>query len=106
MRQPGSRHDVDEHVLQSCKSDTVPEEPVTNEEWRVWGDVDPMFGVAAWSGRRQFDANPWTIEEFQALGQRDWRDFWALWQRWCPVENDSVMEIGCGAGRMSNALAP
>ena len=80
-------------------------EPVTNEEWRIWGEVDPMFGVAAWNGRRRFDRNPWTLEEFQALGRQDWGDFWALWRRWHPVERDSVMEIGCGAGRISNALA-
>ena len=83
----------------------IGEEPVTNEEWRVWGDVDPMFGVAAWSGRRRFETNPWTIEEFQSLGQQDWRDFWALWQRSYLVARDTVMEIGCGAGRISNALA-
>ncbi len=80
-------------------------EPASNEEWRLWGEVDPMFGVAAWPGRAHHDTNPWTIEEFQALGRQDWRDFWTLWRSYHPVETDSVMEIGCGAGRISNALA-
>lgn len=80
-------------------------EPASNEEWRVWGDVDPMFGVAAWSGRRRTDATPWTVDEFYELGRRDWGDFWRLWRAAHPVATDAVMEIGCGAGRISGPLA-
>ena len=80
-------------------------EPVTNEEWRAWGEVDPMFGGASWAGRRQGRGNAWTEGEFYALGESDWNDFLSLWQRVHPVRTGAVMEIGAGAGRMSSALA-
>lgn len=75
----------------------------TNREWRQWGDLDPLFGVASWAGRERSGANPWTDAEFYRLGD-DWLDFERRWRGY-GVEFGSVLEIGCGAGRMSNRLA-
>jgi SAM-dependent methyltransferase len=75
----------------------------TNEEWRLWGKRDPLFGVASWRGRQRGGDRPWTDEEFYALGD-DWLDFHDHWQRYGMLAS-SVIEIGCGAGRITNHLA-
>jgi SAM-dependent methyltransferase len=76
----------------------------SNVVWKFWGRVDPLWAVAAWKGRRKDGANPWTEEEFYALGQSDWRDFLERWQRF-GVAPGKVVEIGCGAGRITRPMA-
>ena len=76
----------------------------TNSEWIAWGRADPMFGVASWRGREKAGKQPWTASEFYALGLSDWADFRAAWVLRGPV-GGTAMEVGCGAGRMTNALA-
>lgn len=78
--------------------------PRSNAEWRAWGERDPLWGVAAWPGREKGGADPWTDDAFFALGSSDWRDFVARWRRYGLVA-DSVVELGCGAGRITRALA-
>lgn len=75
----------------------------TNVEWRLWGDRDPLYGVATWPGREKDGKHPWTDSEFYALGD-DWLDFAEHWQRY-GLSKGQVMEIGCGAGRITNRLA-
>ncbi|MDE2595548.1 MAG: class I SAM-dependent methyltransferase [Sphingomonadales bacterium] len=77
----------------------------SNEEWRAWGEIDPMFGVASWQGRKQGEDNAWTAEEFYRLARSDWDDFRHIWLALYPPKPGTVLEIGAGAGRMSNQLA-
>ena len=76
----------------------------SNAEWRRWGKDDPLFGVAAWAGKEKDGSSPWTEEEFYAIGESDWRDFLGHWQHY-GVDKKSCLEIGCGAGRITKALA-
>jgi ubiquinone/menaquinone biosynthesis C-methylase UbiE len=76
----------------------------SNVEWKTWGKVDPLFGVASWAGRDRGGPNPWTDEEFYALG-KDWHDFDAAWQRTAAYSPGTVLEIGCGAGRITQMLS-
>ena len=76
----------------------------SNKEWKKWGKTDPLFGVASWAGRDKKGANPWTDEEFYALGVSDWKDFRKHWESY-GVDNASCLEIGCGAGRITKQLA-
>ncbi len=79
-------------------------ELASNKEWKVWGETDPLFGVATWDGRNRDGANPWTDEEFYQLGESDWNDFRVHWERY-GLNVESCVEIGCGAGRLTAQLA-
>jgi ubiquinone/menaquinone biosynthesis C-methylase UbiE len=76
----------------------------SNVEWKQWGKDDPLFGVAAWAGKEKDGPSPWTEEEFYAVGESDWRDFLRHWEHY-GVNKESCLEIGCGAGRITKALA-
>jgi SAM-dependent methyltransferase len=76
----------------------------SNIEWKFWGKKDPLWAVAAWKGRRKEGTNPWTDDEFYALGASDWRDFLLHWQRFGLTAGTAV-EIGCGAGRLTKPMA-
>jgi SAM-dependent methyltransferase len=72
-------------------------------DWKKWGELDPLFGVASWAGKGRQDPAPWTDDEFYALGRQDWHDFWRVWQRY-GVRPGVCAEIGSGAGRITCAL--
>jgi ubiquinone/menaquinone biosynthesis C-methylase UbiE len=76
----------------------------TNSEWLEWGRRDPLFGVANWANRNLQGATPWTDEEFYTLGASDWHDFEVHWRQYGYVAR-SFVEIGCGAGRITNQLS-
>lgn len=76
----------------------------SNSEWQEWGKIDPLWGVASWAGKDRNGSNPWTAEEFYALGKSDWEDFLVHWQKY-GIENQSCLEIGCGAGRLTMHIA-
>ncbi len=76
----------------------------SNAEWKLWGKLDPLYGVASWSGRQRGGENPWSDEEFYALGQ-DWLDFEAAWRSTVGFRSGTVLEIGSGAGRITRMLA-
>ena len=80
------------------------EKAASNIEWRQWGKDDPFYGVASWPGRQRGGLNPWTAEDFFALGRADWMDFRHRWSRY-GVDVGRVIEIGCGAGRLTKAMA-
>jgi len=80
------------------------EQAPSNTEWRRWGTDDPFYGVATWAGRDRGGANPWTAEDFYALGTSDWADFRSRWVGF-GVEFGLVVDIGCGAGRLTKAMA-
>jgi ubiquinone/menaquinone biosynthesis C-methylase UbiE len=76
----------------------------SNIEWKFWGENDPLYGVAAWQGREKGGCNPWNDEDFYRLGQQDWGDFSARWERY-GLTPGSCVEIGCGAGRITACLS-
>ena len=76
----------------------------SNEEWRRWGKEDPLWSVAAWEGKSRTGPNPWTDEQFYALGRSDWQDFRMVWNTF-GFQFNTVLEIGCGAGRFTASLA-
>lgn len=79
-------------------------EPKSNLEWKEWGKNDPLFGVAAWPGKQKGGSAPWTDAEFYELGKSDWAVFEKEWRSY-GLDEESCLEIGCGAGRMSMQLA-
>jgi ubiquinone/menaquinone biosynthesis C-methylase UbiE len=76
----------------------------SNVEWKQWGRLDPLYGVASIAGRQRDGENPWTDEEFYVLGE-DWNDFKVAWLRTTGFEPGSVLEIGSGAGRITRMLS-
>lgn len=86
----------------SARCDKIP--PKSLEEWKIWGSHDPLWGVAAWAGKRKGDEQAWSDADFERLGAADWEDFWAHWLRY-GVEPYRCLEIGCGAGRLTPHIA-
>jgi SAM-dependent methyltransferase len=75
----------------------------SNSEWKLWGKVDPLYGVAAVPGKSLTDRDPWTEEEFFAIGDEYCRAFVAHWSRYGFTPGCCV-EIGCGVGRITRPL--
>lgn len=75
----------------------------SNKEWKKWGEIDPLFGVASWQNKERDSSNPWTDKEFYQLGKLDWQDFSRHWEMF-GVNRESCLEIGCGAGRITMQL--
>ena len=76
----------------------------SNKEWKQWGQDDPLWGVASWANKQKGGDSPWTEEEFYALGESDFQDFFHHWRHY-GVNLQSCLEIGCGAGRITRQLA-
>lgn len=76
----------------------------SNIEWRLWGVVDPLYGVASLPGKARRDAQPWTMDEFLKTGELSWNIFRPRWEHY-GVMRHSCVEIGCGAGRFTKQLA-
>jgi SAM-dependent methyltransferase len=76
----------------------------SNEEWKAWGKLDPLYGVATQRGRAKNGTDPWTDESFYETGAIDWNLFRPSWQQY-GVKANTCVEIGCGAGRMTIHLA-
>ncbi len=73
----------------------------TTVEWRALAKIDPLYVVATWPDKR----GSWTPDEFYAAGTSDWQDFERHWLHYWPELGGSCLEIGCGAGRITQALA-
>jgi ubiquinone/menaquinone biosynthesis C-methylase UbiE len=73
----------------------------SNEEWRALAREDDVLrNVLAWP-----DKEGWTEDEFYATGEADWEDFRRQWGHYWPELGGTCVEIGCGAGRVTRALA-
>lgn len=72
----------------------------TTDEWRRLGKDDPYFAVAAHPGKR----GRWEPDEFYRLGRDDWTDFLNHWQTYESGLAGTCVEIGCGAGRITQGL--
>jgi SAM-dependent methyltransferase len=73
-------------------------------EWKEWGRVDPLFGVASLDGRSKRGPKPWTDEEFYEHGKACWAQYLPYWERY-GLTRGLCVEIGCGAGRLTKVLA-
>jgi SAM-dependent methyltransferase len=73
----------------------------TTVEWRRLAKIDPLWAVATWPDK----LGAWTPEEFYAVGRSDWEDFRHHWRQYEPGLGGTCLEIGCGAGRITHALA-
>ena len=52
----------------------------------------------------QSGEHAWTAEEFYELGRSDWQDFRKHLEAFGVPGHDTVLEIGCGAGRLTKHL--
>ena len=78
--------------------------PESNQEWQAWGEKDPLFGVIPQPGRERDGATPWTDADFYQTGSGDWEEFIRRWRLY-GVDRTSCVEIGCGAGRLTQHIA-
>jgi SAM-dependent methyltransferase len=84
-------------------STTPSAEPASTEEWRNIARVpDLYFHILSWPEKKQ---GGWTAEEFYGTGESEWADFKHHWKHYSPRLGGTCVEIGCGAGRMTRALA-
>ena len=79
----------------------VTEELKTDAEWRALSLDDPMYAVASWPGKQR----SWRVDEFYAVGRSDWDDFRRHWKTYDSSLGGTCLEIGCGLGRITHALA-
>ena len=77
--------------------------PRSNVEWLKWAKDDPLYGVATLANRNRNGSNPWTLPEFYEYGALHWGEYYPQWRQY-GLNEESCMEIGCGAGRISRAL--
>lgn len=76
----------------------------STEEWKFWGQYDPMWAVATWKGRERDGTQPWTIEDFRSSGRSDCADIMRHWDHYGRQAGGVCIEIGCGSGRLTAAL--
>lgn len=74
----------------------------STKEWRIRADDDPWYAAAAHPGK---EGRSWDADEFYALGKSNWDDFERQWRRYAPDLAGTCLEIGCGPGRMTKAIA-
>lgn len=74
----------------------------STEEWRaIAKGADVLYSIASAEGKQ----GAWTEDDFYASGRSDWADFLSHWRHYEPGVGGTCVEIGCGAGRMTAALA-
>jgi len=76
----------------------------TTRDWEDWGRFDPLYGVASVPGRERGGTNPWTEADFYETGAAQWAQMAPTWTRYAGSLGGTVLEIGCGAGRLSRQL--
>jgi len=74
------------------------------DDWELCARDDPWQAIANYPGRGKNDENPWSREDFFAVGEIELSHFLTHWQ-YRPTGSDSVLDIGCGLGRLSRPLA-
>ena len=73
--------------------------PASTKEWQAIGrGPRPLHHVLTWPGRD----SEWSEEDFYATGRADWMDFR---EAWTARSAGTCVEIGCGPGRITSAMA-
>jgi len=74
----------------------------STEEWRAIGrGPDLLYEIVSWPEKR----GRWTEDDFYAMGRSDWEDFRRHWVHFWPAIGGVCVEVGCGVGRITRALA-
>ena len=74
----------------------------STDEWRALArDPNVLYEILAWPGKE----GGWDEADFYATGREDWADFRGHWRHYDPGLGGTCVEIGCGAGRVTAALA-
>lgn len=77
------------------------EHHAATEEWRaIARGPRPLYHILTWP-----DIEDWTEDQFYEIGRSDWEDFRAQWLHYAGELSGTVMEVGCGAGRLTRQLA-
>jgi len=77
----------------------------SDPEWIQWGKVDPLWAVCTVPGKQKSGGAPWTDTEFYSSGEAAWKVCERAWKYHGLVNTENCLEIGCGAGRITRALA-
>jgi SAM-dependent methyltransferase len=72
------------------------------DEWRAIAKGPNLLYHIYSTPQKQQDG--WTEDDFYASGRDDWAQFLSHWRHYEPAVGGSVVEIGCGAGRLTAAL--
>lgn len=77
--------------------------PASTDEWRRIARVPNLYyHILSWPEKQD---QGWTSEEFYATGEAEWGDFSGQWRHYAPDLGGTCVEIGCGVGRLTRALA-
>ncbi|MCA0332199.1 MAG: methyltransferase domain-containing protein [Actinobacteria bacterium] len=74
-------------------------------DWETLGAADPLWAVYVKDGARD---GGWDVTEFLATGEREIADSWARHAEVVgspPPADGTVLDFGCGVGRLGSALA-
>ena len=73
-------------------------------DWEDLGDLDPCWAILAYPERR---FGRWDLDEFFRSGEVEIGRLTADMQRLgYPVNRERALDVGCGVGRLTRALAP
>jgi SAM-dependent methyltransferase len=73
------------------------------DSWNAFGEQDPLWAVLTERDRR---GGRWSVEEFFATGRREIADVLRLADSLGrPTDRNDALDFGCGAGRLTQALA-
>ncbi|MEA2481189.1 MAG: hypothetical protein QOJ07_3111 [Thermoleophilaceae bacterium] len=77
--------------------------PPSTAEWRDIAKVPNLYyHILSWPEKKD---EGWSKEDLYATGTSDWEDFRHQWRHYSPDLVGTCVEIGCGAGRLTQALA-
>jgi SAM-dependent methyltransferase len=71
-------------------------------DWERLAEVDPLWAVLTQPDKR---GKRWDREEFLATGEAEVAEVLAAAERWLPNVRRRALDFGCGAGRLTRALA-
>jgi ubiquinone/menaquinone biosynthesis C-methylase UbiE len=86
----------------------VPRRPAirtSTDEWRTIAETADSDELLYHICSRPDKQGSWTEADFYASGRQDWADFLEHWRHYAPNLGGRCVEIGCGAGRITAALA-
>ena len=75
----------------------------STDEWRAIAQGPNLLYHIYSTAAKQRDG--WTDEDFYASGRQDWGQFLSHWQHFESDVGGTCVEIGCGVGRLTAALA-
>ena len=72
-------------------------------DWEVLGTTDPLWAILTTADKK---GNRWDLEEFLQTGRDEVRELMARAEQLSvPARRRSALDFGCGAGRLTQALA-